>query len=152
MLKSILATYILLISNGIDAQHKKSILPHIQDGFTLSGAVYLLDTYEKVTYGTVALYKDGLLVTGVDTDFRGKFTLSNIPAGIYELESNYLSCLPNRIKSIVVHRDIIDIIFIMKINKNNVPNFFCGEYTNPLIDLDNTTSGTIFTNKNGWVH
>ena len=69
---------------------------------SLSGKVTDKESKEPLIAATIALFKNGVLITGTDTDFDGNFNLSNIDPGTYELEFSYTGYQPQRIIDVKV--------------------------------------------------
>lgn len=100
---------------------------------------------EPVPFANVTLFDGAEQVIGTTTDFDGKYTLKPIPAGSYDLQVSYVGFQTKRISGISVSSD--------KITKQDVPitegvalkEVEVIEYTKPLIELDNTTTGTKMT-------
>ena len=45
---------------------------------------------ESVLFGTVALYKSGVLLTGTETDLDGNYFFSDLDPGTYDVEVTYV--------------------------------------------------------------
>lgn len=114
----------------------------------LQGKVTDSNTKEPILFGTVAIYKDGALVTGVETDLDGNFYFSDINPGTYDVEASYTGYTSQRQTGVVIKAD-----------KTNQLNFQITEgalldikveikaYRVPLIEIDNTTSGGTVTSE-----
>lgn len=112
---------------------------------SLSGKV-VDDEGEPVIFGAVALYKNGVLESGTDTDFEGNYSFSNIDPGKYDVEVSYVGLQTKRVQGVVV--------FASKANKLNVELSSDAidleevvVYAVPLVEQDNTTSGGIITSE-----
>ncbi|MFM9949168.1 MAG: carboxypeptidase regulatory-like domain-containing protein, partial [Saprospiraceae bacterium] len=114
---------------------------------SLSGKVTDKESKEPLIVATVALYKNGVLITGTDTDFDGNYNLGNLDPGTYEVEFSYTGYQPQR---------IIDVkVLGGKSNKVDAELETGGGITLttvtvttfkvPLIQQDNTTSGQTIT-------
>lgn len=71
------------------------------------------ESEEPLLFGTVALYKNRVLVTGVETDLDGRFTIE-VPEGAY-LEATYIGYEPQKINITDIDTSI-DLIIRLKIN------------------------------------
>ncbi len=125
-----------------------SAMTSIQAQTSLAGKVTDADTKEPILFGNVILYRNGVLITGTETDFDGNFSFSNIDPGSYDLEVRYLGYQTQRLSSILV--------LAGKVNRADVQISAGGvvldevvivEYKVPLIEQDNTTSGGIITSE-----
>ncbi|MCB0582360.1 MAG: carboxypeptidase regulatory-like domain-containing protein [Phaeodactylibacter sp.] len=67
---------------------------------TLSGKATDAITGEPVIFAAVALYKQGVLIAGTETDFEGNYAFSPIEPGTYELEASYLGFAKKRITDV----------------------------------------------------
>ena len=57
---------------------------------TLEGKVTDAVTGEPILFGTVALYKNDVLITGTDTDLDGNYFFSDMDPGNYDVEVSYV--------------------------------------------------------------
>ena len=60
---------------------------------------------EPVFFATVVLYQNGVLQTGTETDLDGKYSFTNLEAGLYDLEFNYVGLKSQRISDVLVVAD-----------------------------------------------
>lgn len=58
---------------------------------------------EPVIFGSVALYQGGVLITGGETNFDGRYKIELEP-GLYQLEATYVGLEPQRIDEVMVHK------------------------------------------------
>ncbi|MBK9733546.1 MAG: carboxypeptidase regulatory-like domain-containing protein [Saprospiraceae bacterium] len=114
---------------------------------TIEGKVIDGKTNEPILFGTVALFRGGVIITGTETDLDGNFFISNIQPGTYDMEASYVGYATQRLTGIV-----------MKAGKTNRVNFTLSDdailidlgieikaYKIPLIEFDNTTQGNTVT-------
>ena len=112
---------------------------------SLEGKVTDAATGESIIFGTVALYKNDVLITGVETDLDGNYFFSDIDPGTYDVEASYIGYTPQRQVEVLV-----------KAGRTNRLDFNLSEgvlmdaveiveYKVPLIEIDNTTSGATVT-------
>ncbi len=116
---------------------------------SLAGKVTDKDSGEPILFGNVVLYKNGVLITGTETDIDGNYSFSNIDPGTYDLEVSYVGYQTQRLTGIKV--------LAGKANKADVQMASGGgvildeivvtEYKVPLIEQDNTTSGGVITSE-----
>ncbi|MCB9272052.1 MAG: carboxypeptidase-like regulatory domain-containing protein [Lewinellaceae bacterium] len=69
---------------------------------SLEGKVTDQETGEALIGCNIALYRNGVLVTGTDTDIDGNYTLSNIDPGTYDVEVSYVGYQTQRQTGVVV--------------------------------------------------
>ena len=69
---------------------------------SLYGKVTEEDSGEPVLFGNVAIYKNGVLITGVETDLDGNYSFSNIDPGTYDVEVSYVGFQAQRITDVKV--------------------------------------------------
>jgi len=112
---------------------------------SLEGKVTDAATGRSIIFGTVALYKNDVLITGVETDLDGNYFFSDVDPGTYDIQVSYIGYTPQK---------IIDAI--IKAGRTNRLDFAISEgvlmdaveiveYKAPLIEIDNTTSGSTIT-------
>ena len=114
---------------------------------TIEGKVTDAKSGEPILFGTIALYRGGVLITGTETDLDGNFFLADVQPGTYDMEASYVGYAPQRQTGIVI-----------KAGRTNRVNFQLSddavlldlgieikEYKVPLIEIDNTTQGATVT-------
>ena len=114
---------------------------------TIEGKVTDGKTGEPILFGTIALYRGGVLITGTETDLDGNFFLSDIQPGTYDMEASYVGYASQRQTGIVINA-----------GKTNRVNFKLSDdavlldlgveikaYKVPLIEIDNTSQGSTVT-------
>lgn len=111
----------------------------------LQGTVTDADSGEPIIFGTVAIYKNGLLLTGTETDFDGFYSVELSEGGIYEVEFSYTGYGNFRANNVVVVEGKANRLDRkMKVGIINECCFGCG-FRRPLIKQDDTTQGFILT-------
>lgn len=114
----------------------------------LQGKVSEEASGEPVLFGTVALIKDGVPMTGTDTDFDGNYFFSDLDPGTYDVEVRYLGLQTQRIEGVIVKAGkVTPLNFIMKEEGVMVDVVQIVGYKVPLIEMDNTTSGNTLTSE-----
>lgn len=127
--------FILLTLNGLLAQT------------TIEGKVTDVKTGEPIMFGTVALYRGGVLIGGTETDLDGAYFFSEVQPGTYDMEASLLGYAAQRVTGIVI-----------KAGRTNKVDFQLSDdailldigveikaYKVPLIEIDNTTQGSTVT-------
>ena len=133
-----LAILLTLISIGVCAQN------------SITGVVTDETTQEPIIIGPVALYSDGVLIAGTETDFDGKYSFSKLSPGKYDVEASYVGCQAKRMSSIVV----VDTDIQVNISLGEVKDFFidcCSSAGPPIIHKDAFTQGRTITLRNNGV-
>ena len=69
---------------------------------SLEGNITDVDSGEPVLFATVALYKNGILITGTESDIDGYFIFSSIDPGTYDVEASYVGYQSKRIEGVLV--------------------------------------------------
>jgi outer membrane receptor protein involved in Fe transport len=109
----IILTIYLLISNSTIAQSPENL--NITNTNSPVGKVsgYLFDAQTKqiIEYGNVVIFraKDSTMINGTVTDPQGKFTLDNLPFGIYYLKTSFIGYASKYIDSIRVNPKSIEV-------------------------------------------
>ncbi len=114
---------------------------------TIEGKVTDAKNGEPILFGTIALYRGGVLITGTETDLEGNYFLADVQPGTYDMEASYVGYAPQRQTGIII-----------KAGRTNRVNFNISddavlldlgieikEFKVPLIEIDNTTQGTTVT-------
>lgn len=118
--------------------------PLSADYAILQGTVTDDETGEPIVFGSVAAYKNGILVTGTQTDFNGFYNLTELEAGKYDLVFSYTGYNDSKVESIQIAQNKA-----YRLNANMTSGVQLQEvvvaYSRPLIERDNTTQGSVRT-------
>ena len=68
----------------------------------LQGNLSDAETGEPIIFGTVALYQQGVLITGVDTDFDGFYSVTELNAGTYDVVFSYTGYQDFKVTNLVI--------------------------------------------------
>ena len=112
---------------------------------SLHGKVTDSVTGEPVIFAGIALYKNGVLHSGAETDLDGRYHFQDIQAGKYDLEATYIGYQPMRITDVILYegqRNLIDLALTEGIVMDEIEVI---GYREPLIRADNTSQGSIVT-------
>ncbi|HRD07125.1 MAG TPA: carboxypeptidase regulatory-like domain-containing protein, partial [Saprospiraceae bacterium] len=103
---------------------------------SLEGKVKDKESGEPILFGTVALYKNGVLSTGVETDLEGNYFFSDIQPGTYDVEVSYVGYKTSRINGVVCKAGQNTRVNInMEVEGVIVDEIVVGEYKVPLIQV-----------------
>ena len=105
-------------------------------------------TGEPIIIGTVALYKEGVLVTGTDTDFDGNYFFSDLDPGTYDIEASYVGYQPKRISGVIAKGGQTTLVDITISEGIVLETAVIVGYEVPLVAFDNTTQGNVLTSEN----
>jgi len=108
----------------------------MQDGSTL----------KPIIFGTVALYKDGLLIAGEETNIDGKATFENVPFGEYTIEGSYVGYQVKSVAVNVSEAKSYDVLIALE-EGTLLDEIVVKDYKAPLITMDHTTSGATITSE-----
>ncbi len=116
---------------------------------SLSGKVTDEDSGEPIVFGTVALYQNDVLRNVVDTDDVGNFTFANIDPGTYDVEASYTGYQPKRIANVKVLAGKSNKVDLAITTGGGIvlDEVVVVDYEVPLVEQDNTTSGTTLTSE-----
>jgi outer membrane receptor protein involved in Fe transport len=104
------------------------------------------DTGEPIIFGSVALYKNGVLLSGTETDFDGNYSFSNMDPGTYEVQVSYVGYSTQQIKGVKVLAGKSNKLDVeMRSDAVDLDVVVVTEYKVPLVEQDNTTSGAVIT-------
>lgn len=102
-------------------------------------------TGEAMVFGTVAIYKNGVLVSGTEADIDGHFSYSQkLEPGFYSLVFSYVGYKDKTIEIIALptkEDKLLEIEMEVAVPQKRHPWSYHGP---PLIEQDNTTQGFIF--------
>ncbi|PCJ87312.1 MAG: hypothetical protein COA57_05120, partial [Flavobacteriales bacterium] len=112
----------------------------------LKGKIVDKETGEPLPFVNVIVEMNGSLVTGAASDFDGKFSIKPLTPGTYDVKATFTGYQPTQISGVIVKADRITFQNInMGQTAIDIKEFEVIEYTVPLIDKDNTTSGETVT-------
>jgi len=112
---------------------------------TIEGKVTDQITGEPILFGSVALFKNDVLLTGTESDLDGNYIFSGIDPGTYDIEVSYVGYAPTRVAGVVAQAGQINKVDITITEGLTLATATIVEYTKPLINFDNTTSGGTVT-------
>jgi outer membrane receptor protein involved in Fe transport len=115
---------------------------------SLQGKVTDAETREPIIFGSIALYRGGVLMTGTETDFDGNYNFANIDPGTYDVEASYVGYAKQRTTGVLIsagRANKLDIVLSTEGIALDV--VVVTEYKVPLIEQDNTTSGQVITSE-----
>ncbi len=114
---------------------------------SLEGKVSDESTGEPILFGTVALYKSGVLVTGTETDLDGNYIFGDLDPGTYDIEVSYVGYQTQRISDVVAKAGQINKVDVVIAEGSGVTldEIKIVAYKEPLVDFDNTTQGGTVT-------
>jgi len=114
----------------------------------LQGKVTDEATGEPILIGTVALYKEGVLVTGTETDFDGNYFFSDVDPGTYDIEASYVGYQAKRISGVVAKGGQTTLVDVTISEGVLLQTAVIVGYEVPLVEFDNTTQGNVLTAEN----
>ena len=112
---------------------------------SLEGKVVDATSGEALIFANVVLYKNGVLVTGTQSDLDGNYVFSSIDPGTYDVEVHYTGYPTQRQTGVVVLAGkAINLDFKLDAGLL-LDQVEIVEYKVPLIEQDNTTQGGVKT-------
>ncbi len=111
---------------------------------TLRGTVTDADTGEPIIFGTVALYKNDVLITGNQTDFDGFFSITELDPGTYDVVFSYTGYQDQRVTGVLVNSGKSNQLNA-KISSGVNLDVIVVTYERELVSADETTQGKIFS-------
>lgn len=124
-----------------------SICVTLQAQTSLQGKVTDAASGEPILFGTIALYKNDVLVTGTETDLDGNFFFSDVDPGSYDIEASYVGYTPQRQVGVVVSGGKSNLVNMSISEGTLMDEVVIVDYKVPLIEIDNTTSGGTVTSE-----
>jgi len=113
---------------------------------SLSGKV-IDDTGEPVLFGNIALYKNGVLLSGGTTDIDGNYSLGNLDPGNYDVEFSYTGLQSQKIQGVIVYAGKTNKLDATMTSGVILDEIVVVDYKVPLIEQDNTTQGGTVTSE-----
>ena len=111
----------------------------------IEGKITDAETGEPLLFCDVALYRNGVLVTGAQTDFDGIYIIRNVDAGTYDVEASYVGYQAKRIHDVIISAAKTTRLDMVMEQGVYLDEMTIIEYKKPLIEMDNTTSGGTLT-------
>ena len=108
---------------------------------TIEGKVTDQATGEPILFGSVAIYKNDVLLTGTESDLDGNYIFSGLDPGTYDIEVSYVGYQAQRVSGITAKAGQINKVDITISEGEMLEEIVIVDYKAPLIDFDNTTSG-----------
>lgn len=102
---------------------------------------------EPAMFANVALYRNGVLVTGATTDLDGNYNISNLDPGTYDLEVSLIGFQTQRINGILLRAGQVNPVNVILSEGVVLGDVVVTDYKVPLIEQDNTTSGGTITSE-----
>lgn len=117
------------------------LLAQAQSGGTIKGKMIDKATNEPLPFANVVVFKGGAQVAGSMTDMDGKYTISALTPGSYEIQASYVGYQPVKISGIVVNDGKITFADIKAGQGIDLDKFELVDYEVPLISKDQTSTG-----------
>ncbi len=111
---------------------------------TLQGTVTDAETGEQIIFGTVALYKNDVLITGTETDFDGFFSITELDPGTYDVIFSYTGYQDQKITGVLVNSGKANQLNA-KISSGVNLDVIVVTYERELVSKDETTQGKVFS-------
>ncbi len=134
MIRYLLICLTLMIGTSVAAQT------------ALAGKV-IDDNGEPVFFGNVALFKQGVLIRGGETDLDGNYVIGNLDPGTYDVEFSYTGLQSKKYEGVVISAgktNKLDADLSTGITLDAVEVI---AYEVPLVEQDNTTQGGTVTSE-----
>ncbi len=112
----------------------------------VEGKIKAKTSGEPIMFGTIALYKNGVLITGSESDIEGNYFVSNLQPGTYDIEVSYLGYATNRTTGVLLKASqTTRLNFELEESSVIMNEVVITEYRAPLVNVDNTTTGTVIS-------
>ena len=114
---------------------------------SLEGTVTDAETGEPIIFGTVALYRSDVLITGTETDFDGYYSLTELDAGTYDVVFSYTGYQDFKITDVIVTSGKVNPLDAKISSGINIDLDIVVKYERPLVSKDETTQGKVFSSE-----
>ncbi len=112
---------------------------------TIKGKMTDKATGEPLAFANVVAIKGGSQVGGAQTDFDGKYTITALTPGKYEIQASYVGYQPIKQTGVLVYSGKITFVNLKAGQGVDLKTFVVTEYKEPLISKDQTSSGGTVT-------
>ena len=112
---------------------------------SLQGKVTDAESGEPIIFGSVILEKEGVYIAGVQTDFDGNYSISKLDPGTYDVECTYVGYLSVTVEGVVVKAGTANRLDIQMTASVALDEVEVIAYKVPLIERDNTTTGSVIS-------
>ena len=109
----------------------------------LQGTVTDAATGDPLIFATVAVYQNGVLRTGTETDLDGFYSLTELEPGNYDLEFSYTGYSSQRISDVMVEPSTTEMLDAGLSGNMELAEVVV-TYEAPIIEQDNTSQGAVF--------
>ncbi len=113
---------------------------------SLQGSVKDADTGEPIIFGTVALYRSNVLITGTETDFNGFYSVTELDPGTYDVVFSYTGYQETKIEGVTINAGRANRLD-SKLSAGVTLTEIVVKYEKPLIEQDNTTQGSTLSSE-----
>ena len=108
---------------------------------TIEGKVTDQVTGEPILFGSIAIYKSDVLITGTESDLDGNYIFSGLDPGTYDIEVSYVGYQTQRVAGVLAKAGQINKVDITISEGVTLQTAVIVDYNEPLVNFDNTTSG-----------
>ncbi|CAG0986259.1 MAG: TonB-dependent receptor plug domain-containing protein [Bacteroidetes bacterium] len=112
---------------------------------TLKGTIKDKETGEGLPFANIVVSLNGNQVAGAQTDFDGKYTVTSIPPGTYDVLISYVGYQQQKQTGVVIMSGKIQFLDVKLLQGIALEAFEVIEYEVPLISKDQTQSGGTVT-------
>ncbi len=125
------------------------ISPGLVGQTSLEGKVTDEETNEAIIFCTIGLFKNGIAVSAATTDVDGNYVMSNLDPGTYDLLLSYTGYQEQKVQNIVLTAGRVTRLDVKMSTGGGVAleEILVVDYRKPLVEQDNTTSGTVVTSE-----
>ena len=113
---------------------------------SITGQITDSESGEPLLFANVVLKKNGVFVTGTQTDFDGVYSITSIDPGTYDVEATYVGYSTTLTTDVVVGAGRVNKLDIKMTPEGELlDEVIVVGYKVPLIEVDNTTTGGAVT-------
>ncbi|MCB0641019.1 MAG: TonB-dependent receptor [Phaeodactylibacter sp.] len=108
---------------------------------SLRGKVTDKESGEPVIFANVVLKKNGVFITGGETDFDGNYSITSLDPGVYDVEVSQIEYSPQTVTGVQVSAGKANSLDVQMFIGQTLDEIIVIGYEIPLIEQDNTTQG-----------
>ncbi len=112
----------------------------------LKGFITDLETGEPLINATIAVYQNDVLITGMYTNFKGYYSIKDLPTGNLHIIISFIGYVDQHLTAKHLHNGEV-VTLDAKLKAGRLNCYFSCDYFDPLIKLDETTQGFKFSSE-----
>ncbi len=143
-MKNLLTILIVILQFSISHSQETVHKTMHQDSVLLEGIITDSLTSDPILFATIALYKNGVIIDGTESDLDGRYYIKVEP-GVYDVEVSYIGYMSQRIVDVNVSPENKILDFVLSEGQVTLDEIKIVACKVPLVEFNCTTSGRVVT-------